>query len=157
MRVNVAMSSASPQSNVIFNDSGLAVSFSIMGKKVVRGREYPALASAELSMMSSYEDIVDGNSELEEFILNLPGDPKNSKWYYYSRMIKPVGFIPANASVLLAQAVSKWADKEKAFILDELNPYAQPGEGLDFEGLKKFNFMYGFRLVRGNLMIRPPK
>jgi hypothetical protein len=107
--------------------SDLSVSFYIM--------EHNKLAIADLTKMDYLEDFFkeDGN------------------WYYFNRLNIPNGFRIQNASILLMQEISKWADENQINIFDEINPYGK----LNLEQIIVFNKLFGFKMYQQpNAMVR---
>jgi hypothetical protein len=66
-------------------------------------------------------------------------------WYFFNRLNVPRGFPIQHASVLLMKEICSWADDQHINIVDTLNPYGR----LNFEQLRRFNLLFGFRNVDG--------
>jgi hypothetical protein len=131
----------------------MGVSFHVKGTKSIgSGKELPALASSELSIVP-IEALL--NDDLEEFLNRTNPDVLKSpttRWAFFNRLIVPEGFTPKNASILLMKATSQWADTNQIGIIDALNPYGK----LNLKGLLSFNKLFGFKHVKETLMVRLP-
>ncbi len=122
------------------SESSMSISFSIVGTRKVKNRNFPALSTSELSLSYGLE-------------LDLNLIPNDLIWYFFNRLLVPADFTPKNASVLLMKETINWADKNKFGIIDALNPYGR----LNLEQLIKFNMLFGFKKLEDTLMIRFPK
>lgn len=121
--------------------SDLSVSFNIYGKIYIGDKfRRNGLASSELTLISY---------PLDDF----KSDSKNETWYYFNRLIVPVGFDVKQASILLMKETCNWADQNKINIIDELNPYF--GRKFTLDNLIIFNRIFRFKMYKKpNTMIR---
>lgn len=93
----------------------------------IRGLTGHKIAIADISLLMITDDVVHLN---------------NKRWYYFNRINVPKNFQPKNASVLLYNAICKYADHFQINIYNEVAPYAH--SLLNTEDLIRFEHLFGF-------------
>jgi hypothetical protein len=93
--------------------------------------------------------------DTSRFRLTIPeiAETAQGVWFYVNRISIPRDFTIPNASILLMQAMVKWADSNGYNLVEENSPYSD--SKLTLKQLNQFDAMFGFKLVLPpNLMIR---